>query len=80
MNSTQMDRNCGYIILVFRLNDLLIGEFNGLFSDYCMVDDTFAQRIADMRNYYTHYEKGKETIAFRSDDLYDAIYILRLFY
>lgn len=78
LNDTQMDPNCNYIILVSRLNDLLIGQFNGLFSGFYMEDDTYAQRIADTRHYYTHYSKSKEGIAFRGDDLYDAIYILRL--
>ncbi len=78
LNDTQMDPNCDYIILVSRLNDLLIGQFNGLFAEFYMDDDTYAQRIADTRHYYTHYGKSKETIAFRGDDLYDAIYILRL--
>lgn len=40
--------------------------------------DNYAQRIADTRHYYTHYGKSKEAIAFQGDDLYDAIYILRL--
>lgn len=78
LNDTQMDPNCNYIILVSRLNDLLIGQFNGLFSEFYMKDDTYAQRIADTRHYYTHYSKSKEGIAFRGNDLYDAIYILRL--
>jgi len=78
LNDTQMDPNCNYIILVSRLNDLLIGQFNGLFAEFYMEDDTFAQRIADTRHYYTHYGKSKEAIAFRGNDLRDAIYILRL--
>lgn len=78
LNNTQMDPNCGYIILVSRLNDLLIGDLNGLFSDFYMKDDTYAQRVADTRHYYTHYEKSKEDTAFRGDKLYDVIYILRL--
>lgn len=78
LNETQMDPNCNYIILVSRLNDLLIGEFNGLFWEFYMEDTTYAQRIADTRHYYTHYGKSKEAIAFRGDDLHDAIYILRL--
>ena len=73
-----MDENCGYIILVSRLNDLLIGELNGLFSDFYSSDSTYAQRIADTRHYYTHYGKSKEGKAFKGDDLLDAIYILRL--
>ena len=78
LSDTQMDPNCNYIILVSRLNDLLIGQFNGPFSEFYMKDDTYAQRIADTRHYYTHYGKSKEAIAFRGDDLYNAIYILRL--
>lgn len=78
LNDTQMDSNCNYIILVSRINDLLIGKFNGLFAELYMQDGTYAQRIADTRHYYTHYGKSKEAIAFQGDDLYDAIYILRL--
>ena len=29
-----MDENCSYIILVSRLNDLLIGNYNTIFYDY----------------------------------------------
>lgn len=78
LNETQMDPNCNYIILVSRLNDLLIGEFNGLFSQFYMNGNAFAQRIADTRHYYTHYGKSKEAIAFHGEELYDAIYVLRL--
>lgn len=78
LNETQMDPNCGFIILVSRLNDLLIGELNGLFSEFYVKDNTYAQRIADTRHYYTHYGKSKQAIAFQGGDLYDAIYILRL--
>lgn len=78
LSETQMDENCGYIILVSRLNDLFIGKFNGLFLDFYMSDNTYAQRIADTRHYYTHYGKSKEAKAFKGDDLLDAIYVLRL--
>ena len=63
--------------MVSRLNDLLIGKYNGLFAEF-YIKDNYAQRIADTRHYYTHYGKSKEAIAFQGDDLYDAIYILRL--
>lgn len=78
LSETQMDENCGYIILGSRLNDLFIGTFNGLFLDFYMSDNTYAQRIADTRHYYTHYGKSKEAKAFKGDDLLDAIYVLRL--
>ena len=78
LSETQMDENCGYIILVSRLNDLFIGKFNGLFLDFYMSDSTYAQLIADTRHYYTHYGKSKEDKAFKGDDLLDAIYVLRL--
>lgn len=78
LSETQMDENCGYIILVSRLNDLFIGKFNGLFLDFYMSNSAYAQQIADTRHYYTHYGKSKEDKAFKGDDLLDAIYILRL--
>ena len=78
LNDTQMDKNCNYIILVSRLNDLLIGKNNGLFSDYYAVNNTYAQSIADTRHYYTHYGKSKENKAFKGDELLNVIHVLRL--
>ena len=75
---TQKDKNCNYIILVSRLNDLLIGKDDGLFSDYYWVDENYAQTIADTRHYYTHYGKSKKTKALKGDDLIEAIYVLRV--
>lgn len=76
--NTQKDKNCKYIILVSRLNDLLIGKYDGLFWDYYVTDAGFAQTVADTRHYYTHYGKSKEKKALRSDKLIDAIGILTL--
>lgn len=73
---TQKDENCKYIILVSRLNDLLIGKYDGLFSDYYETDAGFAQTVADTRHYYTHYGKSKEEKALKGDKLIDAIGIL----
>lgn len=78
LNETQKDDNCKYIILVSRLNDLLIGEYDGLFWDYYMTDSGFAQTIADTRHYYTHYGKIKERKALKGQELVDAIRILSL--
>lgn len=75
---TQKDENCKYIILVSRLNDLLIGKYDGLFSDYYVADAGFAQTVADTRHYYTHYGKSKEEKALKGDKLIDAIGILAL--
>lgn len=75
---TQKDENCKYIILVSRLNDLLIGKHDGLFSDYYVADAGFAQTVADTRHYYTHYGKSKEEKALKGDKLIDAIGILAL--
>lgn len=75
---TQKDENCKYIILVSRLNDLLIGKYDGLFCDYYEADANFAQAIADTRHYYTHYGKSKEKKALKGDKLIDAIGILSL--
>ena len=75
---TQKDENCKYIILVSRLNDLLIGKYDGLFWDYYMTDSGFAQTVADTRHYYTHYGKSKENKALKGDKLIDAIGILSL--
>ena len=75
---TQKDENCKYIILVSRLNDLLIGKYDGLFSEYYAVDSGFAQTVADTRHYYTHYGKSKEKKALKGDKLIDAIGILAL--
>lgn len=78
LSDTQIDKNCRYIILVSRLNDLLIGEDNGLFHEYYIENDEFAQTVADTRHYYTHYSKSKEQKALKGTDLLEAIYILRL--
>lgn len=75
---TQKDGNCKYIILVSRLNDLLIGKYDGLFFEYYAVDSGFAQTVADTRHYYTHYGKSKEKKALKGDKLIDAIGILAL--
>lgn len=75
---TQKDENCKYIILVSRLNDLLIGKHDGLFSDYYVADAGFAQAVADTRHYYTHYGKSKEKKALKGDKLIDTIGILAL--
>lgn len=75
---TQKDENCKYIILVSRLNDLLIGKYDGLFWDYYAADAGFAQTVADTRHYYTHYGKSKEKKALKGDKLIDAIGILAL--
>ena len=78
LNETQMDENCNYIILVSRLNDLLIGKYDGLFFDFYVTDNQYAQRIADTRHYYTHYGKSKESKALKGNELLDAIHILSL--
>lgn len=75
---TQKDKNCNYIILVSRLNDLLIGNCNGLFQKYYKSNTNFAQTIADTRHYYTHYGVSKEKKALKGDDLIDAIAVLSL--
>lgn len=75
---TQKDENCEYIILVSRLNDLLIGKYDGLFWDYYAADAGFAQTVADTRHYYTHYGKSKEKKALKGDKLIDSIGILAL--
>lgn len=75
---TQMDKNCNYIILVSRLNDLLIGKGDGLFNEYYWKNEEYSQTIADTRHYYTHYGKAKEAKALKGDELREAIYILRL--
>lgn len=78
LSKTQMDKNCNYIILLSRLNDLFVGEYDGLFCEFYLEDPEYAQRIADTRHYYTHYGKEKEEKALKGDELLDAIYILRL--
>lgn len=78
LSDTQMDENCGYIILVSRLNDLLIGKNDGLFCEYYIENEEYAQTIADTRHYYTHYGKSKEAKALKGDSLLEAIYILRV--
>ena len=60
LSDTQMDENCSYIILVSRLNDLFIGNYNNLFYEYWGEEDNYAQIIADTRHYYTHYGSSKE--------------------
>ena len=77
LNNTQMDENCGYIILVSRLNDLLINTNTGLFNQYFWNNEDYAQTIADTRHYYTHYGASKEKKALKGKDLLDAIYVLQ---
>lgn len=76
LSDTQMDENCNYIILVSRLNDLLIGNYNMLFYEYWKLEDDYAQLIAYTRHYYTHYGSSKEKKALKGDGLNDAIFVL----
>ena len=76
LSDTQMDENCNYIILVSRLNDLLIGNYNTIFYDYWGCEEDYGQIIADTRHYYTHYGSSKEKKALKGDDLRDAIFVL----
>lgn len=76
LSDTQMDENCNYIILVSRLNDLLIGNYNTIFLDYWECEEDYAQKIADTRHYYTHYGNSKEKKALKGDELRDAIFVL----
>ena len=78
LSTTQIDENCGFIILVSRLNDLLIGKNDGLFCEYYIENEDYAQTIADTRHYYTHYGKSKEPKALKGNDLLEPIYILRV--
>ncbi len=78
LSDTQIDENTRYIILVSRLNDLLIGKYDGLFWNYYGSDANYAQTIADTRHYYTHYSASKEKKALKGDNLVDAIHVLTL--
>ena len=76
LSDTQMDENCSYIILVSRLNDLLIGNYNTIFYDYWGCEEDYGQIIADTRHYYTHYGSSKEKKALKGDNLGEAIFVL----
>lgn len=76
LSPTQMDEKCSYIILVSRLNDLLIGNYNTIFYDYWGCEEDYGQVIADTRHYYTHYGSSKEKKALKGDDLREAIFVL----
>lgn len=76
LSDTQMDENCNYIILVSRLNDLLIGEYNTVFLEYWDCEEDYAQKVADTRHYYTHYGKAKEKKALKGEELKEAIFVL----
>lgn len=78
LSDTQMDKNCNYIILVSRLNDLFIGEYDGLFCDYYDRGTNYAQTIADTRHYYTHYSESKAGKALTGDALSEAVEIVRM--
>lgn len=77
LSDTQMDENCSYIILVSRLNDLLIGNYNTIFYNYWGCEEDYGQIIADTRHYYTHYGSSKEKKALKGDNLEEAIFVLR---
>lgn len=76
LSDTQMDKNCSYIILASRLNDLLIGNCNTIFYDYWGCEEDYGQIIADTRHYYTHYGSSKEKKALKGDNLGEAIFVL----
>ena len=77
LSPTQMDENCGYIILVSRLNDLLINAGTGLFNAFFWGNEGYAQTIADTRHYYTHYGKSKEQKALKGEALIEQIFVLQ---
>lgn len=77
LSETQMDKNCSYIILVSRINDLLITNDN-VFYDFYYMKEEWAQKIADTRHYYTHYGKSKELKALKGEELLDAIFKLSI--
>ena len=76
LSDTQMDDNCNYIILVSRLNDLLIENYNTIFFEYWGAEQDYGQIIADTRHYYTHYGSSKEKKALKGDSLREAIFVL----
>lgn len=78
LSNTQKDDNCRFIILYSRLNDLMIGKYDGMFWEYYGNGAEFAQTVADTRHYYTHYGKSKEKKALAGDNLIDAILVLSI--
>lgn len=81
LSDGQMNEKLDFIILVSRINELLIGKNDGLFSEFYMpqgIVPDFGQKVADTRNYYTHYDKSKENKRLCGQALQDAIYILKL--
>lgn len=78
LSSTQIDPNCGYIILLSRLNDLLIRGKKDIFVRFYKDDLDFVQRIVDTRHYYTHYGENKRNKALKGDNLLDSICILSI--
>lgn len=76
-DGSQSDDNCPFITLHSRLNDLLINTERDLFRSFYFKED-YAQKICNTRNYLTHYDPKKESIALKGDDLYRAIYVLEL--
>ena len=70
--------NAKNILLVSRLNDLLVGKYNGLFWNYYGSNPDFAQIVTDTRHYYTHYIKEKEEKALKGDKLIDAVRVLSM--
>lgn len=75
LTDTQIKKS-SHILLLSRINDLLIGQHDGLFYEFYGEDNQFAQRVVDTRHYYTHYDKSKEQKALCGDELSNAIEIL----
>ena len=65
------------ILLVSRLNDLLVRGSNKLFSEFYEEDPEYGYRVAQTRNYLTHYPIEIEGEILEGNDLYDAIKILK---
>lgn len=76
-DSSQSDENCSFITLHSRINDLLVFADNNSFS-VLYANSDFAQKISNTRNYLTHYDAKKESLALKGEDISKAIYLLEL--
>lgn len=66
------------ITLKARIYDLLLANFNIFFYTAGISRNQFPKKIADTRNYLTHYDIRKKDRALNGQDLADAYFILKI--
>lgn len=65
------------ILLSARFNDLFVRGENDLFAEFYKEKVDYGYRLAQTRNYYTHYPEAPDSTIMEGNELFDAIGILK---